>query len=150
LALERRQVHHPDREVEREDLRLALDRALREAAGPLLERDGVDGADSRQPRLERKLESAWKCRSLRHEGSLARAHPAEDRGADHVSRYTRDTREPLTPPTSRQATGTKRMRGWHLRAEGATRGTGTARRRRPLRCPVARAGSRRAASAGEP
>ena len=57
-AFERRQVHHPDREVEREELGVLLDRALRERRRALLDPDLVDGADSRQPRLERQLESA--------------------------------------------------------------------------------------------
>ena len=38
-ALERRQVHRADRELEREHLRVLLDRALRELRRPLLERD---------------------------------------------------------------------------------------------------------------
>ena len=56
LALERGQIHHPDREIERLQLGLALDRALREGRGALLERDGVHRADSRKPRAGRKLE----------------------------------------------------------------------------------------------
>ena len=51
-ALERRQVHHADGEVEREELRLALDRAGGERGGALLDRDLVDGADARKPGLE--------------------------------------------------------------------------------------------------
>ena len=35
-------------------------------ARALLERDGVDGADPRQPRLERKLETARECGRLGH------------------------------------------------------------------------------------
>ena len=46
-ALERRQVGRADRELEREHLRVALDRPLRERAGALLERDRVDRADAR-------------------------------------------------------------------------------------------------------
>ena len=65
-ALERRQVDHADRELEREELRLALDRALRERRGALLERDRVDRADARQPRLERELESGRQCGRLGH------------------------------------------------------------------------------------
>ena len=41
-ALERRQIHHPDGEVEREELRLPLDRAARERRRALLDRDLVD------------------------------------------------------------------------------------------------------------
>ncbi len=52
-ALERRQVGGPDREAERPDLRVLLDRPLRERGGALLERHRVDRADARQPRLER-------------------------------------------------------------------------------------------------
>ena len=51
---------------ERPDLRVLLDRALRERRGALLERDRVDCADPRQPRLERQLEPRRQCRSLRH------------------------------------------------------------------------------------
>ena len=47
LALERREIHHPHRELEREHLGLALDRAFRERGCALFERDRVDGADSR-------------------------------------------------------------------------------------------------------
>ena len=65
-ALERRQVHHPHGEVVRLQLRVLLDRALGERGGALLERDGVDGADARQPRLERELESARQCGRLGH------------------------------------------------------------------------------------
>ena len=71
LALERRQVHHPDGELEGEDLRLLLDRALRKRCGALLECDRVDGADPWQPRLERKLETTWQNWRLRHWLSLA-------------------------------------------------------------------------------
>src|SRR4029077_20092539 len=65
-ALERRQVDRPDRELEREYLRLALDRALRERGRALLERDRVHGADPRKPGLEWKLESGRKNGRLRH------------------------------------------------------------------------------------
>ena len=65
-ALERRQVHHPDGEVVGLQLRVLLDRALGQRRGALLERDGVDGADPRESRLERELEAAGQCRSLRH------------------------------------------------------------------------------------
>ena len=65
-ALERRQVGHPHRELEREDLRLLLDAALRERGGALLERDLVDRPDPRQPRLERKLEAGRERGGLRH------------------------------------------------------------------------------------
>jgi hypothetical protein len=58
-ALERREVHHPHGELERLELRLALDRALAERRRPLLERDLVDRADAREARLERKLEAAF-------------------------------------------------------------------------------------------
>ena len=51
-ALERRQIHHPDREVEGGELRTLLDRALRELARACLERDRVDGADPRQAQIE--------------------------------------------------------------------------------------------------
>ena len=47
-ALERRQVHAPDRQVERPQLRLPLDRALREGRGALLQPDGVDGGHPRR------------------------------------------------------------------------------------------------------
>src|SRR2546421_6498835 len=57
-ALEGREVHDANGEVEREDLRVALDRARREGRCTLLERDGVDGPEARQARLERKLEAA--------------------------------------------------------------------------------------------
>ena len=65
-ALEGRQVHHPDRQVEREELGVLLDRALRERCGALLDADLVDRADARQPRLERKLEPTRQSRRLRH------------------------------------------------------------------------------------
>ena len=72
-ALERRQIHHPDGEVEREQLRLALDRALGERRRPLLDGHRVDRADPRQPRLERKLEAGGERRRLGHTRSLALA-----------------------------------------------------------------------------
>ena len=65
-SLERRQIHHPDREVEGRELRALLDRALRELAGAGLERNRVDGADARQPQVERKLEVTRKKLCLRH------------------------------------------------------------------------------------
>ena len=65
-ALERGQVDAADGELERLELRLLLDRALRERGGALLERDRIHGADPREPRLERKLEPARKSRSLGH------------------------------------------------------------------------------------
>ena len=71
--LERRQIHHPDRELERRELRPLLDRPLRELAGPRLERDRVDGADARQPQIERKLEVARKQLGLRHRGKSSPA-----------------------------------------------------------------------------
>ena len=70
-ALERRQIHAADRELEREDLRVLLDRALRERCRALLERDRVDRADARQPRLERQLEPGRECRRLRHDGQCS-------------------------------------------------------------------------------
>src|SRR3990170_678142 len=69
---ERREVAHADGEIEREELRLALDRALREGRRPLLGPDLVDRADARQPRLERKLEPARQYGCLRHGPSVAR------------------------------------------------------------------------------
>jgi hypothetical protein len=51
-ALERREVHHPHRQIEREELRLPLDRPAGERGGALLDRNLVDGADSGQPGLE--------------------------------------------------------------------------------------------------
>src|SRR4029450_10227194 len=52
LTLERRQVHHPDRELEREDLRVPLDRTPRQRRGALFQRDSVDGPDTRKAWLE--------------------------------------------------------------------------------------------------
>ena len=72
-ALERRQVHHPDGEVEREELRLALDRAGGERGRALLDGDLVDGADAREPGLERQLEPARQGGCLSHAGSVALA-----------------------------------------------------------------------------
>src|SRR3990172_91053 len=46
-ALERREVHRADREVERPELGLPLDRALRERGGPLLESYRVHGRHAR-------------------------------------------------------------------------------------------------------
>src|SRR5204863_534478 len=62
LAFERRQIHHSHGQLEREDLSLALDRSFRQRGGALFERHGVHRADSRQPRLERKLKSTWENR----------------------------------------------------------------------------------------
>src|SRR6188474_3827688 len=45
FALERGQVHHPDREIERPQLGFALDRALLEAVDPLLYADLVHAPD---------------------------------------------------------------------------------------------------------
>ena len=73
-ALERRQVHHADGELERLQLRLLLDRPLRKLAGTRLERDGVDRADPRQPRLQRKLEATRECRCLRHRPECSWPH----------------------------------------------------------------------------
>ena len=92
LPFERGQVHHPDGELKGEDLRLLLDRALRQRCGALLERDRVDGADPRQPRLERKLETRWQNGSLRHCFSVARAKALLSSGPN---RATRGVRRPL-------------------------------------------------------
>ena len=62
---------------ERPDLRVALDRALRERRRALLERDRVDGADPRQPRLERQLEPRRQCRRLGHALSLVPAKSSQ-------------------------------------------------------------------------
>ena len=69
-ALERRQVHHPDREIECRELGAALDRALRELAGAGLERDRVDSADPRQAEVERELDIEREQLGLRHLPSL--------------------------------------------------------------------------------
>ena len=71
LPLQRRQVAAADRELERPDLRLLLDAALRQLARARLDRDLVDRADPRQPLLQRQLEPGGKCRRLRHAPSLA-------------------------------------------------------------------------------
>src|SRR5262249_4315728 len=71
LPFQSGQVHHPDSQVKREDLGLALDRTLGEGRSTLLERDGVDGTDARQPRLERELETARQNWCLRHASSVA-------------------------------------------------------------------------------
>ena len=76
LALERRQVAAAHRELERPDLRVLLDRALRERGGAFLEPTCVDRADPRQPLLERKLEAARQCRRLGHTRSVAGAEAA--------------------------------------------------------------------------
>ena len=65
-AFEGRQIHHPDREVERGELRALLDRALRELARAGLERDRVDGADPRQAQIERQLDVEREKLCLRH------------------------------------------------------------------------------------
>ena len=71
-AFERRQVGHPDGQLEREHFRLALDRALRKRGRALLERNLVDRADPGQPRLERELEAGGQSGCLRHGRSLGR------------------------------------------------------------------------------
>ena len=71
LALEGGQIHHPDREVERLQLGLALDRPLRERRGALLERHGVDRADTRESGARRKLEPAYERRRCRHASSVS-------------------------------------------------------------------------------
>ena len=71
--LEGRQIHHPDGEIEREQLRLALDRTLGERRRPLLHGHRVHRADSRQPGLERELETGGEHRCFRHTRSLALA-----------------------------------------------------------------------------
>ena len=78
-ALERGEVHHPDRKVERVELRIALDRALRELRGSRLERDGVDSADPGQPTAARQLERTRKCQRLAHGVSLECARRAAPR-----------------------------------------------------------------------
>ncbi len=67
-TLERRQIHHPDREVERRKLRALLDRSFRELPGAGLERDRVDRTDTGQPEVERKLELARQEVGGRHRG----------------------------------------------------------------------------------
>src|SRR5207253_9829085 len=66
-----RGIHQSDRELGRKDLGLALDRSLRERGSPLVERDRVERSDARQPRLERKLKTAWENGRLRHALSVA-------------------------------------------------------------------------------
>ena len=81
-SLEGRQVHHPDREVEREELRLALDRPLRELGRPRLEGNGVDGADAREATTARQLERPGG-EQLAHDRSLEcarRAPPCRRQG----------------------------------------------------------------------
>ena len=53
LPLEGRQIDHPDREVERPELRGLLDRALLERVDPLLDADLVDRADPPEQAAER-------------------------------------------------------------------------------------------------
>ncbi len=73
LPLERRQVAAANRELERPDLRVLLDRALRELGGALLDGHLVDRADARQPLLERQLEAAREDRRLRHGAQCKRS-----------------------------------------------------------------------------
>ena len=58
LPLEGRQVHHPDREVERPELRRPLDRAPLERVDPLLDPDLVDRADPADQAAERAADRA--------------------------------------------------------------------------------------------
>ena len=53
LSLERRQIHHPDREVERPHLRGLLDRPALERVDPLLDADLVDRGDPPEQAAER-------------------------------------------------------------------------------------------------
>ncbi len=91
-SLERRQIHHPDGEIEREQLRLALDRALGERRRPLLHGHRVHRADSRQPRLERELEAGGEHRCFRHMRSLALGVIAQDRAGKASLPATRTAR----------------------------------------------------------
>jgi hypothetical protein len=52
LPLEGRQVHHPDREIERPELGLPLDRALLQAVDPFLDADLIDRADPAEQAAE--------------------------------------------------------------------------------------------------
>jgi threonine dehydratase len=52
LSLEGREVHHPDREVERPELRRPLDGAFLQALDPLLDADLVDAADPSEEAAE--------------------------------------------------------------------------------------------------
>ncbi len=67
---QRRQVHHPDRELEREDLRLALDRALGELGRPRFEGDRVDGPHAGQAPATRELDRPRQRERLTHIRSL--------------------------------------------------------------------------------
>ena len=57
-ALERREIHHPDREVQREELRLALDRRVASVAARRLERHRRRRIRGAGGRARAKLESA--------------------------------------------------------------------------------------------
>src|SRR5207302_10139640 len=70
-AFERRQIHAADRKLERMELCVLLDRALRQLTRARLNRDLVDRADPRQARLEGQLEPARQCGCLSHTSSLA-------------------------------------------------------------------------------
>src|SRR5207245_5583187 len=88
LPFERRQVAAADRQLERPDLRVLLDAPLGELGRAPFDCDLVDRADARQALLQRKLESTWKGRRLRHTASLAGAGPpAAGPGSSSVDCY---------------------------------------------------------------
>src|SRR4029450_11934270 len=53
LALERREVDHPDRQIEGPELRSFLDRALLQRVDPFVDADLVDGADPTEEAAQR-------------------------------------------------------------------------------------------------
>ena len=76
LPLERREIHHPDREVERPQLRRLLDRPLLERVDPLLDADLVDRltrpsrlAERSRPAPSHARTSSW----ARSRGRVSRA-----------------------------------------------------------------------------
>src|SRR5439155_23637243 len=98
-----------------------LDRALRECRGAFLERNGVDRADSGEPGLERKLESAKDCRRLGHGNECipacsgvthgdrvtARAQDWPGFWEDATSNRSRQTRPGHSPRTTRSQARTR-------------------------------------------
>ena len=77
LPLERRQVHHPDRELEPGDLRRLLQRPLAERRRPLLDRDLVDRRGRRIEERIRRRPRARPVAGQRRTRELTRATLAE-------------------------------------------------------------------------
>ncbi len=134
LPLEGRQVHHPDREVERPQLRRLLDRPSLERVDTCLDPDLVHGADPSEQTAERVADRARAPipRADQLVGALARERLGSLRGGHGTERI---------PLTVRRASG---------RASGPGDPGATNARRAPLAAAACRSFRRRGSAGTSP